>query len=257
MYCAGGIILIIRDVFISVLPRLEGSFLCFCVGYLALIVPIDRTPSREAFHFHTVLSPVRRLSASMLPQNPFTTPYILIANLQQTVSTLYKVKGKLGYGSLAGGGSDNKGAHSTAPNGNGNYVSFSPAARAATSGGKRREGGLSRPPSGRWDSESMSLLWRTSSGGNDNPNQTHPHHHPNRRSTSKKMYKRYSSRAFVTFRSFAAATVARQVLHCARPGRMAASSAPEPRDVYWPNAIVTRRQACAHIVTEYKCLVHV
>ncbi|CAN0467782.1 unnamed protein product, partial [Hapterophycus canaliculatus] len=54
--------------------------------------------------------------------------------------------------------------------------------------------------------------------------------------------KGYSSRAFVTFRSFGAATVARQVLHCARPGRMAASSAPEPRDVYWPNAIVTRRQ---------------
>lgn len=52
----------------------------------------------------------------------------------------------------------------------------------------------------------------------------------------------YSSRAFVTFKSFAAATVARQVPQCARPGRMATGSAPEPRDVYWPNAIVTRRQ---------------
>ncbi|CAN0427215.1 unnamed protein product, partial [Ascophyllum nodosum] len=52
----------------------------------------------------------------------------------------------------------------------------------------------------------------------------------------------YSSRAFVTFRSFSASTVARNVLHCARPGRMSAKAAPESRDVYWPNAIVTRRQ---------------
>lgn len=63
-----------------------------------------------------------------------------------------------------------------------------------------------------------------------------------RRTPLKKSGPRYSSRAFVTFRSFSAATVARQVLHCARPGRMAASSAPEARDIYWPNAIVTRRQ---------------
>lgn len=68
-------------------------------------------------------------------------------------------------------------------------------------------------------------------------------HYRQRRPMTKKG-KGYSSRAFVTFRSFGAATVARQVLHCARPGRMAASSAPEPRDVYWPNAIVTRRQVC-------------
>lgn len=72
----------------------------------------------------------------------------------------------------------------------------------------------------------------------------HQHQHQqyrHRRPISRKG-KGYSSRAFVTFRSFGAATVARQVLHCARPGRMAAKSAPEPRDVYWPNAIVTRRQ---------------
>ena len=56
----------------------------------------------------------------------------------------------------------------------------------------------------------------------------------------------YSSRAFVTFRSFSASTVARQVLHCARPGRMWEKAAPEPRDVYWPNAIVTRRQVTSH-----------
>ncbi|CAM9768390.1 unnamed protein product, partial [Ectocarpus sp. 12 AP-2014] len=72
-------------------------------------------------------------------------------------------------------------------------------------------------------------------------------HYRQRRPMTKKG-KGYSSRAFVTFRSFGAATVARQVLHCARPGRMAASSAPEPRDVYWPNAIVTRRQHTARRV---------
>ncbi|CAM9956998.1 unnamed protein product, partial [Phaeothamnion confervicola] len=52
----------------------------------------------------------------------------------------------------------------------------------------------------------------------------------------------HASRAFVTFKTFGAATVARQVLHCAIPGRMAAGMAPEPRDVYWPNIIVSRSQ---------------
>lgn len=49
------------------------------------------------------------------------------------------------------------------------------------------------------------------------------------------------SRAFVTFKTFAAATTARQVLHCGRPRRMSARSAPEPRDVVWENIIVGRR----------------
>ncbi|CAN0250372.1 unnamed protein product, partial [Ectocarpus sp. 4 AP-2014] len=78
--------------------------------------------------------------------------------------------------------------------------------------------------------------------------QQHDYQHYRQRRPMTKKGKGYSSRAFVTFRSFGAATVARQVLHCARPGRMAASSAPEPRDVYWPNAIVTRRQHTARRV---------
>eukprot|EP00903_Cladosiphon_okamuranus_P008738 g8370.t1 len=90
-------------------------------------------------------------------------------------------------------------------------------------------------------SESMSLLGRQQQ---DHQYRQHYHH----RKPMMRKGKGYSSRAFVTFRSFGAATVARQVLHCARPGRMAASSAPEPRDVYWPNAIVTRRQHTARRV---------
>eukprot|EP00611_Tribonema_gayanum_P023537 TRINITY_DN496_c0_g1_i6.p1 TRINITY_DN496_c0_g1~~TRINITY_DN496_c0_g1_i6.p1 ORF type:complete len:942 (+),score=353.08 TRINITY_DN496_c0_g1_i6:140-2965(+) len=50
-----------------------------------------------------------------------------------------------------------------------------------------------------------------------------------------------ASRAFVTFKTFAAATTAMQVLHCSKPGRMDAVPAPEPRDVCWPNIIVSRR----------------
>ncbi|CAM9535056.1 unnamed protein product [Scytosiphon promiscuus] len=49
-------------------------------------------------------------------------------------------------------------------------------------------------------------------------------------------------RAFVTFKTFSAATVARQVLHGAAPGRMAAQESPEPRDIYWFNTRVTQVQ---------------
>ncbi len=50
-----------------------------------------------------------------------------------------------------------------------------------------------------------------------------------------------ASRAFMTFRTFAAATTAQQVVHCARPYKMAVVPAPEPYDVFWPNIIVSRR----------------
>eukprot|EP00752_Nemacystus_decipiens_P015850 g14160.t1 len=49
-------------------------------------------------------------------------------------------------------------------------------------------------------------------------------------------------RAFVTFKTFSAATVARQVLHGAAPGRMAAEESPEPRDIYWFNTRVTQME---------------
>eukprot|EP00612_Vaucheria_litorea_P001940 CAMPEP_0171454212 /NCGR_PEP_ID=MMETSP0945-20130129/1592_1 /TAXON_ID=109269 /ORGANISM="Vaucheria litorea, Strain CCMP2940" /LENGTH=539 /DNA_ID=CAMNT_0011979197 /DNA_START=1259 /DNA_END=2878 /DNA_ORIENTATION=- len=50
-----------------------------------------------------------------------------------------------------------------------------------------------------------------------------------------------ASRAFITFKSFAAATTAKQVLHCGKPGRMTATAAPEPRDVCWFNIFASKR----------------
>lgn len=109
----------------------------------------------------------------------------------------------------------------------------------ASGGGESKTSGGRPNGVGRKGSINKGLLTDSWGRGNEGMHLL-PRSHPRR--LGKRMRPRYSSRAFVTFRSFSAATVARQVLHCARPGRMAARSAPEPRDVYWPNAIVTRRQ---------------
>jgi hypothetical protein len=50
----------------------------------------------------------------------------------------------------------------------------------------------------------------------------------------------YLSKAFVTFKTFTAATIARQVLHMQLTGHLAVSEAPEPTDVMWSNLYVTR-----------------
>lgn len=148
------------------------------------------------------------ISVSCVPRS-----YSLAQTLQDmrmsTFSYLGNKKQQQGYGASGGGESKTSGGR---PNGFGRKGSIN--------------NGLLTDSWGR-GSEGMHLL---------------PRSHPRR--VGKRIRSRYSSRAFVTFRSFSAATVARQVLHCARPGRMAARSAPEPRDVYWPNAIVTRRQVC-------------
>jgi uncharacterized protein (DUF2147 family) len=52
--------------------------------------------------------------------------------------------------------------------------------------------------------------------------------------------KRFLSKAFVTFKSFTAATIARQVVHMQLAGRMAISEAPAPQDIYWFNMYATR-----------------
>ena len=46
--------------------------------------------------------------------------------------------------------------------------------------------------------------------------------------------------AFITFRTFQAATIARQVVHMQLAGHMAISEAPEPTDVTWINMYTTR-----------------
>ena len=45
----------------------------------------------------------------------------------------------------------------------------------------------------------------------------------------------FLSKAFVTFKTFTAATIARQVIHMQLVGRMAVSEAPEPTDILWQN----------------------
>lgn len=52
----------------------------------------------------------------------------------------------------------------------------------------------------------------------------------------------FLSRAFVTFRTFTAATTAKQVIHMQLAGRLAMSEAPEPSDIAWINMYTTRRE---------------
>lgn len=51
----------------------------------------------------------------------------------------------------------------------------------------------------------------------------------------------FLSKAFVTFKTFTAATTAKQVIHMQMAGRMAMSEAPEPSDITWVNLYTTRR----------------
>jgi hypothetical protein len=51
----------------------------------------------------------------------------------------------------------------------------------------------------------------------------------------------FLSKAFVTFKTFAAATTARQIIHMQLAGRMSISEAPEPSDITWVNLYGTRK----------------
>ena len=52
---------------------------------------------------------------------------------------------------------------------------------------------------------------------------------------------RYFPKAFVTFKTFTAATTARQVIHMQLAGHLAVTEAPEPRDVQWQHLNRTRK----------------
>ncbi|CAM9284974.1 unnamed protein product [Heterosigma akashiwo] len=54
---------------------------------------------------------------------------------------------------------------------------------------------------------------------------------------------RMASKAFITFKSFTPATIARQVMHSANPGYMKLSEAPEPSDIHWENINMNSRKA--------------
>eukprot|EP00592_Proboscia_alata_P015609 CAMPEP_0194394914 /NCGR_PEP_ID=MMETSP0174-20130528/124122_1 /TAXON_ID=216777 /ORGANISM="Proboscia alata, Strain PI-D3" /LENGTH=740 /DNA_ID=CAMNT_0039190771 /DNA_START=1250 /DNA_END=3472 /DNA_ORIENTATION=- len=47
-------------------------------------------------------------------------------------------------------------------------------------------------------------------------------------------------KAFVEMRTFAASTVALQTMHSSKPGSMQVTTAPEPRDILWPNVYVSK-----------------
>mmetsp|Transcript_28583 Transcript_28583/g.37431 ORF Transcript_28583/g.37431 Transcript_28583/m.37431 type:complete len:872 (-) Transcript_28583:241-2856(-) len=51
-----------------------------------------------------------------------------------------------------------------------------------------------------------------------------------------------ASKAFITFKTFTPATIARQVLHSANPGYMKISEAPEPMDIHWGNINLNSRK---------------
>ncbi len=55
----------------------------------------------------------------------------------------------------------------------------------------------------------------------------------------------FLSKAFVTFRTFTAATTARQVVHMQLAGRMSVVEAPEPSDVMWSNLYGSRKGTLA------------
>ena len=52
---------------------------------------------------------------------------------------------------------------------------------------------------------------------------------------------RYFPKAFVTFKTFTAATTARQVIHMQLAGHLSVQEAPEPREVYWHNLDRSRK----------------
>ena len=51
---------------------------------------------------------------------------------------------------------------------------------------------------------------------------------------------KFLPKAFVTFKTFTAAAIAKQVIHMQLAGHMAISEAPEPRDVWWENMYLSR-----------------
>ena len=62
------------------------------------------------------------------------------------------------------------------------------------------------------------------------------------------------SKAFVTFRTMGAATVAQQVLHYAKPGGMTITGAPEPRDLFWANMYMAKQEGLYRKVSGPKIL---
>lgn len=77
-----------------------------------------------------------------------------------------------------------------------------------------------------------------------------------------------SDKAFVTFSTFTAASIARQSMHSYDPGKMKVTHAPEPRDVIWENITMSekvsetkrdetkRSEPATHTSTDRNSLLH-
>lgn len=62
----------------------------------------------------------------------------------------------------------------------------------------------------------------------------------------------YLSKAFLTFKTFTAATTARQVLHMQRVNQLSVQEAPESRDIIWENMYISRKvQKSRRFVMEF------
>jgi len=55
-------------------------------------------------------------------------------------------------------------------------------------------------------------------------------------------------KAFITFKTYAAASEAKQVMHASVPGAMVVTEAPEPIEIHWSNFTVTRTSRTYRIV---------
>ncbi len=87
-----------------------------------------------------------------------------------------------------------------------------------------------------WNARSMSEILSVLRGDNDG---TAEENSTLIRSASERAM--FLPKAFITFKTFTAATVARQIIHMQRVGHVAVSEAPEPRDIYWGNLYYTRK----------------
>ena len=62
----------------------------------------------------------------------------------------------------------------------------------------------------------------------------------------------YLSKAFLTFKTFTAATIARQVLHMQRVNQLSVQEAPESRDIIWENMYISRKvQKSRRFIVEF------
>jgi hypothetical protein len=92
-----------------------------------------------------------------------------------------------------------------------------------------------------WTSPTCEDLWRTIKDGGLSEHRDHYDDELSLISPPDER-KMFLSKAFVTFKTFTAATISRQVIHMQLAGHMAVTEAPDSSDVIWGNMYATRSQ---------------